>query len=55
MQEKIKKLAQNQEKMVNKILELEKKIEVLIEDNKKSVFICSELQKIIWKINTKNK
>jgi hypothetical protein len=54
MQDKIKKLAENQEKLVNKILELEKKIEVLTEDNKKSVFICSELQKIIWKIKQKD-
>jgi len=54
MIEQVKKLAENQEKLVNKILELEKKIEVLTEDNKKAMFVCSELQKIIWKIKKDN-
>lgn len=50
MEAKIKKLAENQEKLVNKILELEKQIVALTENNNQAMDAVGQIKKILWKI-----
>ena len=54
MDAQIKKLAENQEKLVNKILELEKKIVVLTENSNQAMDAVGQIKKILWKIKQKD-